>query len=158
MSFADGPTSDAFEHGLSRCSASFRISVVALRRKLWILNARLHSLPAKVELVYRQSGEWVHVDEFEPCTRDGVGLAKKLLRGGKGLGCWPAKWNCARLRARADRAERRAVVAMNRASDSLSEAFEAVQQAACARIKAHDACRISDEATLQAARSRSCSQ
>ena len=54
---------------------------------------------------------------------------------------WPARWNRARLRARADRAERRAAVAMNKASVALSDAFEAVLQAACARIKADEACR-----------------
>jgi hypothetical protein len=131
---------DSFEDGLSHCSTPLRIPLGAIRRKLWILNTRLQLLPAKIELIYRQSGEWVNVDGLERCI-DGVGLAKERLNGRRGLGCWPAKWNRARLRARADRAERHAVVAMNKASVSLSDAFEAVLQAACARIRADEACR-----------------
>jgi hypothetical protein len=134
-------SSDSFEHGLSHCSTPLRIPLGAIRRKLWILNTKLQSLPAKIELIYRQSGEWVNVDGLERCMHDGVGLAKERLNGRRGLGCWPAKWNRARLRARADRAERRAAVAMNKASVSLSDAFEAVLQAACARIRADEACR-----------------
>ena len=134
-------SNDSFEHGLSHCSTPLRIPLGAIRRKLWILNTKLQSLPAKIELIYRQSGEWVNVDGLERCMHDGVGLAKERLNGRRGLGCWPAKWNRARLRARADRAERHAVVAMNKASVSLSDAFEAVLQAACARIRADEACR-----------------
>ena len=88
-------------------------------------------MPAKIELIYRQSGESVNVDGLERYMHDGVGLAKQRLNSRRGLGRWPAKWNRARLRARADRAERHAVVAMNKASVSLSDAFEAVLQAAC---------------------------
>ena len=141
MSVLHGPTSDSFEHGLSHCSASLRISLGAIRRKLWILNTKLQSLPAKIELIYRQSGEYVKVDGLERSMDDGVGLAKKRRSGRRGRGCWPAKWNRARLRARADRDERRAVVAMNKASASLSDAFEAALQAACARMRADEACR-----------------
>ncbi len=136
-------SSDSFEHGLSHCSIPLRIPLGAIRRKLWILNTKLRSLPAKIELIYRQSGEWANVDGLERCMHDGVGLAKERLNGRKGLGCWQARWNRARLRARADRAERHAVVAMNKASVSLGDAFEAVLQAACARIRADEACRNS---------------
>ena len=134
-------SSDFFEHGLPHCSTPLRIPLGAIRRKLWILGTKLQSLAAKIELIYRQSGERVNVDGLERCMHDGVGLAKERLNGRRVFGCWPAKWNRARLRARADRAERHAVVAMNKASVSLSDAFEAVLQAACARIKADEACR-----------------
>ena len=69
-------------------------------------------------------------------ARDGVTLKSKKV-----LSCWPAKWKSARLRARAIRAERHAAVAMNNASASLRDAFEAVLQYACARAKADDYCR-----------------
>jgi hypothetical protein len=141
-------SSASFEHGLSHCSTPLRNSLEAIRRKLWILNTKLQSLPAKIELIHRQSGEWVNVDGLGRCMHVGVGLAKERLNGRRGLGCWPAKWNRARLRARADRVERHAVVAMNKASGSLSDAFEAVLQAACARIRADEACRnINDTPT-----------
>jgi hypothetical protein len=103
-------------------------------------------LPAEIELIYRQSGEWVNVDGLERCMHDGVGLANERLNHRRGFGCWPARWNRARLRARADRAERLAVVAMNKASVSLSDAIEAVLQAACARNRADEASRNITEA------------
>lgn len=134
-------SNDSFEHGLSHCSTPLRIPLGAIRRKLWILNTRLQSLPAKIESIYRQSGEWVNVDGLEGSMHDGVGLAKERRNGRRVLGDWPARWNRARLRARADRAERHAAVAMNKASVSLSDAFEAVLQAACARMRADEACR-----------------
>ena len=134
-------SSDSFEHGLSHCPIPLRIPLGAIRRKLWILNAKLRSLPAKIELIHHQSGGWVNVDDLERSMHDGVGLAKKRIDGRKVLGCWPARWNRARLVARADRAERRAAVAMNKASVSLSNAFEAVLQAACARMRADEAYR-----------------
>jgi hypothetical protein len=133
--------SDSFEHGVSHCSTPLRIALGAIRRKLWILNTKLQSLPAKIELIERQSGEWVNGDGLERCMHDGVGLAKERLNGRRGLGCWRARWNRARLRARAERTERHAVAAMNKASASLSDAFEAVLQAACARIRADEASR-----------------
>ena len=46
---------DSFEHGLAHCSTPLSISLGAIRRKLWILNAKLQSLPAKIELIYRQT-------------------------------------------------------------------------------------------------------
>ena len=134
-------SSDSFEHGLSHCSTPLRIPLGAIRRKLWILNTRLQSLPAKIELIYRQSGEGVYVDGLERCMHNGIEIAEERLDGRRVLGGWPARWNRARLRARADRAERRAADAMNKASVSLSDAFEAVLQAACARIRADEACR-----------------
>ena len=68
-------------------------------------------------------------------TCDGLAKDGVALKGKKILGCWPARWKCARLRARAVRAERHAAVAMNNASDSLGHAFEAVLQYAYARLK-----------------------
>ncbi len=128
-------SSDPFEHGLSHRSPSLRITLGAIRRKLWILNTKLQSLSATIELIYRHSGEWVNVDGLGRCLHDGVGLAEERVNGRRVLEGLPARWNRARLRARADRAERRAAVAMNKASVSLSDAFEAVLQAACAVLE-----------------------
>ena len=55
------------------------------------------------------------------------------------LGGWRARWKLARLRSRADRAERRAAVAIHDASDSFGAALEAVLHAH-ARVKADQAC------------------
>ena len=134
-------SSDSFEHGLFHCSRPLGIPLGAIRRKLWILNTKLQSLAAKIELIYCQSGEWVNVDGPERRMHDRVGVAEERPNGRSVLGCWPARWNFSRLQARADRAERRAAVAMNKASISLSDACEAVLQAACARKRADEACR-----------------
>ena len=134
-------SSDSYEHGLSHCPTPLRIPLGAIRRKLWILSIKLQSMPAKIELIYRQNSEGVYADGLERCQHDGVGIAEDRLDGRRVLGGWSAKWNRARLPARADRAERLAAVAMNRASVSLSDAFEAVLKAACARIRADEACR-----------------
>ena len=50
-------SSDSFEHQFSHCSPPLRIPLGAIRRKLWILDTKLQSLPAKIESMYRQSGE-----------------------------------------------------------------------------------------------------
>jgi hypothetical protein len=138
-------SSDSFEPCLPHCSIPLRTPLGAIRRKLWILNTTLQSLPAKIESTYRQSGEAVYVGGLEQCMHDGVGVAEERLNGRRVLRGWLARWNCARLRARADQAERHAIVAMNKASVSLSDAFEAVVKAACARNRADEACRNSTE-------------
>jgi hypothetical protein len=54
------------------------------------------------------------------------------------VGGWWAAWKLARLRSRADRAERRAVVAIHDASASFGTALEGVLDAAIARMKADE--------------------
>jgi hypothetical protein len=64
-------------------------SARAIRRKLWILNTKLHPLPAKIELIYRQSDEWVNVDTIggSPGLGNQIGLydpATPIILGGTG--------------------------------------------------------------------------
>ena len=89
-------SSDSFEHGLFHCSPPLGIPLGAIRRKLWILNTKLQSLPAKIESMYRQSGEGVSAEGFKRCMHDGSGLAQERLNGRSVLGCWSAKWNRAK--------------------------------------------------------------
>jgi hypothetical protein len=124
-------------------SAPLNDQLRAIRRKLWIFNATLDSLLAKIEMAHHPSTVRIESDMLDrsahTCDRlanDGVALKSKKI-----LGCWPARWKRARLRARAVRAERHAAAAMNNASDSLGHAFEAVQQYARARAKADESCR-----------------
>ena len=66
-------SSDSCEHGLSLCSKPRGVPLGAIRRKLWILSARLQSLPAKIESMYRQSVEAVYVGGLKQCTHERVG-------------------------------------------------------------------------------------
>jgi hypothetical protein len=114
----------------------------AIRRKLWILNASLESLCAKIEPAYRK--------RYEAAGRDGPdqhrhspaesGDERMALKAWGAVGGWRARRKLARLRSRADRAERRAAVAINGASASFGVALEAMLQAAIARLKADEAC------------------
>jgi hypothetical protein len=58
----------------------------------------------------------------------------------RSLGARWARWKVARLRSRAERAERRAAAAIRDASAIFSAALEAVLHAAVARVKADEAC------------------
>ena len=135
--------SDSVDQGLSDFSAPLNDQLRAIRRKLWILNATLDSLPTMIEMAYQQSAESVEreVHDRSVPTCDGLANEGFTLKGKKILGSWSARWKCARLRARALRAERHAAAAMNNASNSLGHAFEAVQQYARARAKADESCR-----------------
>ena len=137
------PTSDSVQQDLSEFSAPLDDQLRAIRRKLWIFNTTLNSLPAKIQMACRQSGEWVETEVLDRSVHTCDGLAKGgvALKSKKVLSYSPADWKCARLRARAIRAERHAAVAMNNASASLRDAFEAVLQYACARAQADDYCR-----------------
>jgi hypothetical protein len=111
--------------------------LLSIRRWLWILSSTLESLPAKIELAYRvrrgagtdqperfpnaSAHEWM-VPEFEGSS-----------------GSWWASRKLARLRSRADRAERRAAAAIRDASGSFGTALEAALQAAVARLRADEA-------------------
>jgi len=114
-----------------------------IRRKLWILNATLDSLPAKIELACGQSGvlAGMHGPDQPQHAGDEPGDLLPVLRAEVTLGGWRARWKLARLRSRADRAERRATVAIQNASASCGAALEAVLHAAIARGKADEACR-----------------
>ena len=133
-------TNESVEQGLSDLSALLNDQLRAIRRKLWIFNTSLDSLPAKIEMAYYQSGGWVEREKLDRSVHTCDELAKDgvVLKGKKVLNCWPTKWKCARLRARAVRAERHAAVAIKSASASLSDAFEALLQYACACAKADE--------------------
>jgi hypothetical protein len=135
------PESDCTDQGVARRTDPARDQVQAIRRSLWILSATLESLPAKIELACRRSGAVAGRDGLDQPqhTRD-VRLRLKALGA---LGGWRARWKCARLRSRANRAERRAAVAIRDASASFGAALEAVLHAAVARAKADQACLVS---------------
>jgi hypothetical protein len=111
-----------------------------IRRTLWILNATLDSLIKKIEMMSDQSGMRVEKDLVDRAvhTRDRLAEEGFALEGKKILGWRPARWKCARLRARAVRAERHAAISMSNASASLSRALDAVLQYARARAKADE--------------------
>ena len=123
-------------------SDSLRDQLQAIRRRLWILNATLESLPAKIELACRKSGEMAGGDgpDQPQHTPDEPGDERLALQSEGFVGSWWARRKLAWLRSRADRAERRAAVAINDASASFSAALEAVLHAAIARLKADEAC------------------
>ncbi len=135
-------TRDSVDQGLSDFSAGLNDQLRAIRRKLWIFNATLNALLAKIEIAYHPSAVRSESDMLDRSAQncDRLGKDGVALKGKTILGCWPARWKCARLRARAVRAERRAAVAMNDASTALSQAFEAVLQYACACAEADESC------------------
>jgi hypothetical protein len=118
-----------------------RDQLQAARRKLWILGARLSCLPAKIEIACRMNGlapgadgpeqPW-HLAKEMPASKLEMALCGSLDR-----------WKLARLRLRANRAERRSATAIRRASASFSAALDSVLSAAVARAKADAACRDS---------------
>jgi hypothetical protein len=134
---------ESVDQGISRRSDPMADRLKAVRRRLWILNATLESLPAKIELACRQSGVWAGGDGLDRHQQscDGLGDVHLAVKTEGVLGRWRAKWKIATLRSRADRAERRAAVAIDDASASFSAAIEAVLQAALARVNADGACR-----------------
>jgi len=134
---------DSADQGVSHRSDLLRDQRQAIRRRLWILNATLESLPAKIELACGQSGvlAGMHGPDQPQHAGDEPGDLLPVLRAEVTLGGWRARWKLARLRSRADRAERRATVAIQNASASCGAALEAVLHAAIARGKADEACR-----------------
>ena len=123
---------------MSGFSAPLNDQLRAIRRKLWIFNATLDSLPTKIELAYQRSAECVERAMLDRSVHTCDGLANEgfTLQGKKILGCLACQMEVRQAPARAVRAERHAAVALNNASASLSHAFEAVQEYAGARAKA----------------------
>jgi hypothetical protein len=115
---------------------SLRHQLQVIRRRLWILNATLGTLPAKIERASREEGggAFRHDGRGPAPPEPGNGLGAGRLIGG-----WRARWKLARLESRAERAERRAAVAINNASASLAAALGRVRHAAVARRKADEA-------------------
>jgi hypothetical protein len=136
-----GPSPDKEGEDFFMSSGPLRDQLVAIRRRLWIVNATLESLPAKIEQAYRQRSTSAVGDESaqsrETCDTildHAVGLEAHKAAAG-----WWARWKLSRLRSRASRAEARAAAALYDASVSFGEALEAVMQAAVARVKADEA-------------------
>jgi hypothetical protein len=129
----DTPAEDSFV-----ASDSLRDQLVAIRRRLWIVNATLESLPAKIEQSYRNRSVIAGVEPSQ--FRNGsdmLSAERRAFEHQKAAGWW-ARWKATRLRARASRAEARAAAALYDASVSFGEALEAVLQAAVARVKADE--------------------
>jgi hypothetical protein len=130
----DTPTEDLFV----RCD-SLRDQFLAIRRRLWIVNATLECLPAKIEQTYRNRS--VIAGAFPTQSRntaDPLPTEGRAIPSHRATGWW-ARWKVARLRSRASRAEARAAAALYDASVSFGLALEAVLQAAVARVKADEA-------------------
>jgi hypothetical protein len=123
-------------------SESLRDQLLAIRRRLWIVNATLESLPAKIEQTYQTRNTFLGGDrcvrECNPADRS-CPEARSAKRRDSVAPLW-ARWRLAKLRSRAVRAERRAAAALYTASVSFGEALEAVLLAAVARVKADEAC------------------
>lgn len=129
-------------HANSRHSHPLQDRLDAIRRRLWILSARLERLPAKLELACRKSGVFADGIGLDPPehTRDDSGHSRPKRKAHGPVGAWWAWWNIARLRLRAERAERREAAAIHDASAAFNAALEAVLHAAVARVKADEAC------------------
>jgi hypothetical protein len=120
-------------------SDSLRDQLLAIRRRLWIVNATLESLPAKIEQTYRNRSASADAGpNRHRNTSDMLRAAGRALDNHNAAGWW-ARWKLARLRSRARRAEARAAAALFDASVSFGAALEAVLQAAVARVKADEA-------------------
>jgi hypothetical protein len=136
------PVKNSVNPGVFRTSDPIWDQLLAIRRRLWILSATLESLPAKIELAIRKTSD--AACRAEPDLSWGTPNASSdewLARDSDGSGgSWWAERKRARLRSRADRAERRAAAAIQEASVSFGQALEAVLQAAVARVKADEAC------------------
>jgi hypothetical protein len=123
-------------------SDSLRDQLVAIRRRLWIVNATLETLPAKIEQTYR--AKMLRARGHESAERGNVSENSNDER--LALDCYPteagwwARRKLTKLRSRASRAESRAAAALYDASVSFGEALEAVLKAAVARVKADEAC------------------
>jgi hypothetical protein len=122
-------------------SDSLRDQLLAIRRRLWILNATLEARLAKIEQTSRKTSPFSGGDGRAPCRDacDAFSSERPALESHAAAGGWWARWKLARLRSRASRAERRAAAALYDASVSFSEALEAVLRAAAARVKADEA-------------------
>ena len=122
-------------------SDSLRDQLLAIRRRLWIVNATLESLPAKIEQTYRQRSVIAVGDESAQRRKNSDTILDEAvgLETDKAAVGWWARCKLARLRSRASRAEARAAAALYDASVSFGEALEAVLQAAVARVKADEA-------------------
>jgi hypothetical protein len=143
----DSPERGSSDKDVFLPSDSLRGQLQAIRRRLWILNATLESLPAKIELACRKGPEVVGGDRpkepgHSPDVSDGERVAPKA---GGAIGRRWARLKLAGLRSKADRAERRAAVAINDAYASFGTALESVRLAAIARVKADEACLDPDD-------------
>ena len=134
-----GAARDDEGDGLFVPSESLRDQLLAIRRRLWIVNATLESLPAKIEQTYRNRSIFAGTgpNPYRNAS-DTLSTEQRALESQRPAGWW-ARWKLARLKARARRAEARAASALYDASVSFGEALEAILQAAVARVKADEA-------------------
>ncbi len=107
------------------------IRLRVLHRRLWILNATFESFLARVERASRRD------DNGADDTAAAGTLLGRTSPGERAtMAGLPAWWRQARLRWRADRAEARAAVAIERAAATLALADAAVRDATEARARA----------------------
>jgi hypothetical protein len=96
----DNPAPDAFVP-----SDSLRDQLQAIRRKLWIINTTLESLPAKIEQTYRKRSAigGGNGSDHAPVTSDLTSDEPLALVGRKAKGGWWASWKLNKLRSLASR-------------------------------------------------------
>ena len=132
---------DSMNPGLFRCINLPWDQLQAIRRRLWILSATLDSLNVKIERAYYQRGDedggaGPDQPRHSPDASDREWLAPQSEEI---VASFWARRKLARLRSRADRAERRAAAAIQDVSASCDAAVEAVLHSAVARLKADEA-------------------
>ena len=139
----------AMERHRSR-TIPLRDQLQVIRRRLWILSATLESLAAKIELAGRKSGMSAagHEPDQPELLGDEAGDLRLARKAEGTLGGWRARWKVARLRWQAERAERRAAVAIHHATASFGAALEMVLHAGIAGVKADQACLSSCRAPI----------
>jgi hypothetical protein len=139
---ADSAGRDAVEPGIYRFSESLREQLQMIRRRLWIVNATLESLSARIVLAHRRRRDATgqNAQDLSRPSTDPSGNERLVSRFPVLLGCWWTRRKHARLRSRARRAERRALDAISDASISVNTALESVLQAAFARMTDDEAC------------------
>jgi hypothetical protein len=106
------------------------IRLRVLHRRLWILNATFESFLARVEWASRRDDD----GSDDTATADTLS-GRTPPRERTSMTGLPARWRLARLRSRADRAEARAAVAIERAAATLALADAAVRDATEARAR-----------------------
>jgi hypothetical protein len=117
----------------------------ALHRRLWILNATLESLPRKIEEIGRVKEKGLAAESFRRTEgesildQDDEPDGRATVERGEKIGSWIDRWKLARLRMRADLADRRAARAIEDASESFGDALEAILFAVISRLKAEEA-------------------
>jgi hypothetical protein len=113
-----------------------------MRRRLWIPNATVESVPARIDPADGKRIEAANGEVSDQARNTDILSGSRPLvdESGGNAGGRRARWKLARLKSYARRSERRAVSAIKDASTFFASAHQAVLHAALARKKADDTC------------------